>query len=198
MSVAWGRLQTALGCHLGRGARWGFLLNTEYFQISVGARGTSRNVAGSIPDEVIGFFNWPNPSSRTVALGLTQPQTELTDTMTFQNTDLFSWDTVIKSQIIIRNFPLHNWLLLKWCVIGLSHLPVGLQIASPTTYQHPFCSSWYVRLPEEHLLAHMFRNCQDVCVWNAFKLRNGCCYCKWRNVRFQQNCRWRTERKFKL
>jgi hypothetical protein len=30
---------------------------------------TSRNVAGSIPDEVIGFFNLPNPSSRTMALG---------------------------------------------------------------------------------------------------------------------------------
>jgi hypothetical protein len=34
-------------------------------------------VAGSIPDEVIVFFNWPNPSSRTVALGLTQPLTEM-------------------------------------------------------------------------------------------------------------------------
>jgi hypothetical protein len=31
---------------------------------------TSRKVAGSIPDEVIRFFNWPNPSSRTVALGV--------------------------------------------------------------------------------------------------------------------------------
>jgi hypothetical protein len=33
---------------------------------------TSRKVAGSIPD-VTGFFNWPNPSSRTMALGSTQP-----------------------------------------------------------------------------------------------------------------------------
>jgi hypothetical protein len=38
---------------------------------------TSRKVAGSIPDEVIGFFNWPNPSSRTMALGSTQPLTEM-------------------------------------------------------------------------------------------------------------------------
>jgi hypothetical protein len=36
-----------------------------------------RKVAGSIPDEVIGFFNWPNPSSRTMALGSTQPLTEI-------------------------------------------------------------------------------------------------------------------------
>jgi hypothetical protein len=34
-------------------------------------------VAGSIPDEAIGFFNWPNPSSRTVALGSSQPLTEM-------------------------------------------------------------------------------------------------------------------------
>jgi hypothetical protein len=38
---------------------------------------TSRKVAGSISDEVIGFFNWPTPSSRTMALGLTEPLTEM-------------------------------------------------------------------------------------------------------------------------
>jgi hypothetical protein len=38
---------------------------------------TSRKVAGSIPDEVIGFFNLPNPSSRTMTLGSTQPLTEM-------------------------------------------------------------------------------------------------------------------------
>jgi hypothetical protein len=32
---------------------------------------------GSIPDEVTGFFNLCNPSSQTVALGLTQPLTEM-------------------------------------------------------------------------------------------------------------------------
>jgi hypothetical protein len=38
---------------------------------------TSRKVAGSIPDEVIGFFNWPNYFSRTMALGSIQPLTEM-------------------------------------------------------------------------------------------------------------------------
>jgi hypothetical protein len=37
---------------------------------------TSREVAGSIPD-VIGFSNLSNPSSRTMALGSTQPPTEM-------------------------------------------------------------------------------------------------------------------------
>ena len=33
---------------------------------------TSRKVAGSIPDGVIGIFHWHNLSGRTMALGLTQ------------------------------------------------------------------------------------------------------------------------------
>jgi hypothetical protein len=37
---------------------------------------TSQKVEGSIPDEVE-FFNWPNPSSHTMALGSTQPLTEM-------------------------------------------------------------------------------------------------------------------------
>jgi hypothetical protein len=36
---------------------------------------TNRKVTGSIPD-VIAFFKWPNPSSRTMSLGSTQPLTE--------------------------------------------------------------------------------------------------------------------------
>ena len=38
---------------------------------------TSRKVAGSIPDGVIGIFHWHSPSGRTMALGLTQPLTEM-------------------------------------------------------------------------------------------------------------------------
>ena len=38
---------------------------------------TSQKVAGSIPGGVIGIFRWHNPSGRTVALGLTQPLTEM-------------------------------------------------------------------------------------------------------------------------
>jgi len=38
---------------------------------------TSRKIAGSIPDGVIGFFHWHNPSGRTMALRLTQALTEM-------------------------------------------------------------------------------------------------------------------------
>jgi hypothetical protein len=45
--------------------------------IVVSGTATSRKVAGLIPNEVIGFFIWLNPFSRTVALGSTQPLTEM-------------------------------------------------------------------------------------------------------------------------
>jgi hypothetical protein len=38
---------------------------------------TSRKVEASVPDDVIGFFTCPNPSSHTMAVGLTQPLTEM-------------------------------------------------------------------------------------------------------------------------
>jgi hypothetical protein len=37
----------------------------------------SQKVADSIPDEVIAFFSWPNPSSFTMALVLTEPLTQM-------------------------------------------------------------------------------------------------------------------------
>jgi hypothetical protein len=56
------------------------------FMVTCGVRGSvvgwgtmlpSRKAAGSIPDEVTGFFNWPTPSSRKMALVSTQPLTEM-------------------------------------------------------------------------------------------------------------------------
>jgi hypothetical protein len=52
-----------------------FLLTSTRSRSGLRHYATSRKVAGSIPGEVIGFFNWPNPSSRTVAMGSTQPLT---------------------------------------------------------------------------------------------------------------------------
>jgi hypothetical protein len=45
---------------------------------------TSRNVAGSVPDGFIGIFHWRISSGRTIALGLTEPLTEM-------NTKNISW-----------------------------------------------------------------------------------------------------------
>ena len=40
--------------------------------VARGGCATSRKVAGSVPNGVIGIFHWHNPSGRTMALGLTQ------------------------------------------------------------------------------------------------------------------------------
>jgi hypothetical protein len=42
-----------------------------------GVEATSMKIVGSNPDEVTGFFNWPNPSSRNTTLGSTQLLTEM-------------------------------------------------------------------------------------------------------------------------
>jgi hypothetical protein len=57
----------------------------EYFMFTRGPRwgsglrhcATNRKAAGSIPDGVSGFFHWHNPVGRTMALGSTQPLTEM-------------------------------------------------------------------------------------------------------------------------
>jgi len=57
-------LGNAVPTYIQRGTRWRSWL--RYCA-------TSRKVAGSIPDGVIGIFHRHNPSGRTMALGLTQP-----------------------------------------------------------------------------------------------------------------------------
>jgi hypothetical protein len=54
------------------------LNSRTYFNSPTHLKGNSgsRKVAGSIPDEVIGFFNAPNPSSRSMVMGSIQPLAE--------------------------------------------------------------------------------------------------------------------------
>jgi hypothetical protein len=56
------------GTHLCGGTRWRSWLRQC---------ATSQKVAGSVPDDVIWIFPWHNPSGRSMALGLTQPLTEM-------------------------------------------------------------------------------------------------------------------------
>ena len=54
--------------YIGWGTRWRNWLRHS---------ATNGKVAGSIPDGVTEIFHWHNPSGRTMALGLTQPLTEM-------------------------------------------------------------------------------------------------------------------------
>ena len=51
--------------------------NIAFSTVLKGHCATSRKVAGSIPDGVIGIFHWHNPSGRTMTLESTQPLTEM-------------------------------------------------------------------------------------------------------------------------
>jgi len=68
-----------------------FVIN-NYTITDIGARGGvvvkalryKRQVAGSIPDGIIGIFQWHNPSDRNMSLGSTQP-------LTVMSTSCISW-----------------------------------------------------------------------------------------------------------
>ena len=49
----------------------------KWISITWSQHATNRQVAGSIPDGVFEIFQWHNPSGRTMALGSTQPLTEM-------------------------------------------------------------------------------------------------------------------------
>ena len=57
---------------------------------------TSRKVAGSIPDGVIGIFHWHNPSGRTMVLELTQPLTEMSTRNTVFTRVIHAFNTIFK------------------------------------------------------------------------------------------------------
>ena len=66
---------------------------------------TNRKVAGSIPAGVIGIFRWHNPSDRTMALGSTQPLTEM-------STRSISWG--VKAAGAYGWQPYHHPVPLSW------------------------------------------------------------------------------------
>jgi hypothetical protein len=61
----------------GHNAELKYLTAADTYRATELWNATSWKVAGLISDEAILFFNWPNHSSRTVALGSTQHLTEM-------------------------------------------------------------------------------------------------------------------------
>jgi len=72
----------------------------------------------SIPDGVTGIFHWRNPSGRTMALGSTQPLTEInTRNMSLGNRGVKTAGTIFMSRLS-GNLGASN----SWCPPGLSKL----------------------------------------------------------------------------
>ena len=60
---------------------------------------TSQKVAGSIPDGVIGIFHCLNPSCRTMALGMTEPATEM-------STRSVAWEVNVAEKVCHLHVPI--------------------------------------------------------------------------------------------
>jgi len=77
-----------------------------------GTRWLSWKVAGSIPDGVIEIFHWHNPSGHTMALGSTQPRTEM-------GTRNISWRVKAAGA---QNWPYHLHAPIAWISGSISLL----------------------------------------------------------------------------
>ena len=104
---------------------------------------THKKVAGSIPDGVIGIFHWHNPSGRTMALGLTQPLTEM-------STRNISWGVKVADAYGWQPYHLHVSTVFKSGSLNLlepwGHVQACNGIALRFTFFYVFFKSIYVFL----------------------------------------------------
>jgi hypothetical protein len=91
---------------------------------------TSWKVMGSIPDGVIGIFHWHNPSGHTMALGSTQPLTEM-------STRNIPWEVKAAGVCGWQPYHLHVLIILKSGSLNLLepsghvHTSNGIALLSP-------------------------------------------------------------------
>jgi len=108
-----------------RGTRWCSWL---------GQCSTRRKVAGSIPDYTVGIFHWHNPFGCTMALGLTQPLTEM-------STRNISWGVMAdKLSTFMCRLPWNLGASDSWNPQGLSKPVMGLALSftsNPYTTECP-------------------------------------------------------------
>jgi len=79
-----------------------------------------RKVAGSIPGGIIGIFHWLNPSGRNVALGSTQPLTEI-------STRNISWAAMTAGSKVWQTYHFHVPAVMKTVILSLLETSQPLQ-----------------------------------------------------------------------
>jgi hypothetical protein len=86
---------------------------------------TNRKVAGLIPDDVSGFFHWHDPVGRAMALGFTQPLTEMSTTNISCGVNAagaYGWQPTTFMSQLSRNLGAST----SWNLLGLSRPVIGL------------------------------------------------------------------------
>jgi hypothetical protein len=87
----------------------------------------SRKFAGSISDGVTGIFNWNNPAGRIVALGLTEPLTEM-------STRNNSWGVKAAGAYGWQAYHIHVLIVLKYGSLNLLELYGPVQAYNGITF----------------------------------------------------------------
>ena len=91
---------------------------------------TSQKVAGLIPDDVVGIFHGHNPAGRTMALGLTQPLTEM-------STKNISWGIKAVGAYGWQPYHLHVPTVLKYGCLNLLEASGPVETCNGTALQGP-------------------------------------------------------------
>ena len=129
---------------------------------------TSQKVAGSIPDGVIGIIHWRTPSGYTMALGLTQPLSEM-------STRNFSWGVKATSGYGWQPYHLHVLTVFKSGSLNFLEPSGPVQgcngIALPVFIMHLFCVPDWCLSQAEHLVS--YRTLQHL---YSRRLRNIICF----------------------
>ena len=90
-----------------------------------------RKVAGLIPDDVIRIFHWHNPSGRIMALGSTQPLTEM-------STRNFSWGVKAAGAYGWQPYHFHMPIVLKSGNLNLLEPSGPMQVCNGIALPLPF------------------------------------------------------------
>jgi len=114
---------------------------------------TSRKVAGSTPDCVIGIFHWHNLSGRTMVPGLTQPLTEM-------STRNISWEIKAAGAYGWQIYHLHVPIVLKSGSLNLLEALRPVQvckwIALPSTLRWKIKFHTHIKRQMKNVLYNLF------------------------------------------
>ena len=99
---------------------------------------------GSIPDGVFGIFHWHKPFGCTMALGLTQPLTEI-------STWNISWGVQVASSLGWQPYHLHMSTVLKSRSLNLLEPSAAVQACSGIAVPLPL-PSWFLPYPVQFVL----------------------------------------------
>jgi len=137
----------------------------------------SWKVAGSISDGVIGIFHWHNPSIRTMALGLTQPVTEMSTgdiSWGVREADVWGW----------QPYHLHVLIVLKSGTLNLLEPSGPVQACNRIALQEAFTQQHHA------IFQKIWISGTAVLITCFYSNANVCWNCEWTQLLWVFCCPW--------